>query len=106
MLLPTTEPELVYLFPTEISQRCCFEKRAFSLPLNYDITKKRTGRTIKPLCQKPQLLIKYNDIMKEQEDRGFIDRADESSTANTYLINYLIDFEKNSITTQIRISHD
>jgi hypothetical protein len=49
---------------------------------NYDIKKKRTKCTIKRLISpKPQLLTKYNDIKQEQENRGFIERVDESSTA-------------------------
>ncbi|XP_060588234.1 uncharacterized protein LOC132743696 [Ruditapes philippinarum] len=76
------------------------------LPSNYNITKKRTECAIKRLSQKPQMLMKYNDIIQEQENRGFIERVDESSRAKRvhYIPHHGV--EKNSTTTPIRIVYD
>jgi hypothetical protein len=52
------------------------------------------------------MLMKYNDIIQEQENRKYIERVDESSTANRvhYIPHHGV--KKNSTTTPIRIVYD
>jgi hypothetical protein len=58
------------------------------------------------LSQKPQMLMKYNDIIQEQEKRYFIERVDDSSTAKRVHYKAHRGFKNNSTTTPIRIVYD
>ena len=44
-----------------------------ALPSNYDITLKRTESTISRLRREPEVQKKYDEIIREQERRGFIE---------------------------------
>lgn len=44
------------------------------LPSNYDVTKRRTERTIKRLRQEPEIIQQYNEIIADQQRRDFIEK--------------------------------
>jgi len=45
------------------------------LPLNYQVIKRRTRSLVKRLSDTPDLMKIYNQIIKEQENRGFIEKV-------------------------------
>ncbi|XP_053402668.1 uncharacterized protein LOC128557990 [Mercenaria mercenaria] len=49
------------------------------LPTNYEIARKRTENTIRRLSSQPHILKKYGDIITDQEQRGFIEKIDNSA---------------------------
>ena len=67
---------------------------------------KRTRATIKRINQTPDLLRKYGAIIKDQEERGFIEKI--SSTASNYNSHYIPHHpvKKDSPTTPLRIVYD
>ncbi|XP_053391600.1 uncharacterized protein LOC128554345 [Mercenaria mercenaria] len=73
------------------------------LPTNYQITKRRTENTIRRLSAEPEILLKYGEIIAEQERRGFIEKVDEDSQATRvhYIPHHPV--KKDSSTTPIRI---
>ena len=52
------------------------------LPSNYQVTKRRTRSLVKRLSDTPDLMKIYNQIIKEQENRGFIEKVVEKSPLN------------------------
>ena len=96
----TQTPEGMYIarFPWK-------EDKPF-LPSNINICKKRTTTLLQKLRQTPDLLNIYDNIIKDQEKRGFIERVDENDTAEH--IHYLSHraVKKDSATTPIRIVYD
>ena len=58
-----------------------------ALPTNHIVCEKRTRATIKRINQTPDLLCKYGTIVKDQEERGFIEKI--SSTALNYNSHYI-----------------
>ncbi|XP_052271430.1 uncharacterized protein LOC127872142 [Dreissena polymorpha] len=77
------------------------------LPSNYDIVKARTESTLRRLRREPHLLQKYDEIIAEQERRGFIERID-NDTPPTGQLHYIPHHpvKKDSATTPIRIVYD
>ncbi|XP_053391450.1 uncharacterized protein LOC128554226 [Mercenaria mercenaria] len=77
------------------------------LPTNYEVTKKRTENTIRRLQRDPYLLQKYDDIITEQERRGFIEKV-ITDTPPTGQVHYIPHHpvKKESSTTPIRIVYD
>ncbi|XP_053406534.1 uncharacterized protein LOC123530253 [Mercenaria mercenaria] len=77
------------------------------LPTNYEVTKKRTENTIRRLQKNPYLLQKYDDIITEQERRGFIEKV-ITDTPPTGQVHYIPHHpvKKESSTTPIRIVYD
>ena len=73
------------------------------LPTNHIVCEKRTRATIKRINQMPDLLRKYGTIIKDQEEKGFIEKI--SSTASNYNSHYIphLPVKKDSPTTPLRI---
>ena len=77
-----------------------------TLPTNPAVTERRTRQLVKRLVKTPQLLQLYNQIITEQQARGFIERVElynDNSTVH-YIPHHAV--EKNSPTTPIRIVFD
>ena len=75
------------------------------LPSNLATCTRRTHALVNKLRQTPELLRLYDNIIKEQERRGFIERVDADTTENVhYLPHHPI--KKDSPTTPIRIVYD
>ncbi len=76
------------------------------LPTNNIVCEKRTRATIKRLNQTPGLLHTYGSIIKEQEERGFIEKI--SDTVPNHNVHYIPHHpvKKDSPTTPIRIVYD
>ena len=76
------------------------------LPTNISICKKRTTTLVYKLKQTPELLSIYDNIIKDQEKRGFIARVnDDDTTENTHYLPHR-PVKKDSVTTPIRIVYD
>ncbi|XP_048582690.1 uncharacterized protein LOC116603367 [Nematostella vectensis] len=76
------------------------------LPTNFSICERRTRATARRLHQTPDLMKSYDDIIKEQEARGFIEKVsnpDPSDHAH-YIPHHHV--KKESSTTPIRIVFD
>lgn len=76
------------------------------LPTNFSTCAHRTRSLAYKLALNPPLLTKYNDILTDQECRGFIERVtDPTSTSRChYLPHHAV--RKDSSTTPIRIVYD
>ena len=49
------------------------------LPSNYEVCQRRTRSLVRRLASTPDLMKTYNQIIKEQERRGFVERVSSSS---------------------------
>ena len=80
------------------------------LPSNYHTCKRRTKHLLIRLRQSPQLLKLYDNIISDQERRGFIERVNDTSPLTTpeSPVHYLSHrpVKKDSQTTPIRIVYD
>ena len=79
------------------------------LPTNYSVAKRRTENVIKRLSRNPEMMSMYDKIIKDQEQRGFIEKVEmhrETETANTvhYIPHHPV--KKDSATTPVRIVYD
>ena len=77
------------------------------LPSNSEITKQRTRSMIRKLTADPEKLRMYNDIIQEQQSRGFIERVNNPDTTNGvchYIPHHAV--LKDSTTTPLRIVYD
>ena len=76
------------------------------LPTNITIAERRTRHLVKRLAMTPKLLQVYNQILTEQETRGFIERVEVSRdhSGTHYIPHHSV--EKDSLTTPIRIVFD
>ena len=77
------------------------------LPTNFDITQRRTRSMVHNLAKDPQKLKMYNDVIVEQERRGFIERVACPGVTKGkchYLPHHAV--FKESATTPIRIVYD
>ena len=76
------------------------------LPSNLTICERRTRALTRRLQQTPELLKCYNDIIKEQDARGFIEKVNNSQPSDRahYLPHHPV--KKDSSTTPIRIVFD
>ena len=76
------------------------------LPSNYSVAQKCTRALLSKMRKTPDLLQLYNNILEEQEKRGFIERVDDSSKVKDvhYLPHHPV--KKNSPTTPVRIVYD
>ncbi|VDI61509.1 Hypothetical predicted protein [Mytilus galloprovincialis] len=54
------------------------------LPTNKAVAFRRTESVIKRLRKEPKLLLKYGEIIDEQEKRGFIERVDNEEIKPKY----------------------
>ena len=74
------------------------------LPDNYNITLRRTQNTICRLREKPAMLQKYGETMKDQEKRGFIEKVNHLP-CNKGPVQYIPHHgvKKQSVTTPVRI---
>ena len=77
-----------------------------TLPTNFTVAEHRTRQLVKRLAKTPELLRVYNQIIAEQEARGFIERVE--LTSNNSRVHYIPHHavEKDSPTTPIRIVCD
>ena len=76
------------------------------LPTNFPVCQNRTKTMIRRLVQSPELLRTYDDILSDQEKRGFIEKVPNASPVkgSHYLPHRPI--KKESSTTPIRIVYD
>ena len=76
------------------------------LPTNIAVAERRTRHLVKRLAMTPKLLQVYNQILTEQEARGFIERVDvtKDHSGTHYLPHHPV--EKDSPTNPIRIVFD
>ncbi|XP_052256469.1 uncharacterized protein LOC127861830 [Dreissena polymorpha] len=77
------------------------------LPTNYDVAVSRTQNMIKRLRTDPYMFQKYDDIINEQRERGFIETVDENLKTGQpvhYIPHHSV--RKESLTTPIRIVYD
>jgi len=59
------------------------------LPSNYDVSVRRTHSMVKHLRRDPFLFRKYDDIINEQLERGFIEAVDED-TQPSHPVHYIL----------------
>ncbi|XP_061168132.1 uncharacterized protein LOC133177057 [Saccostrea echinata] len=78
-----------------------------TLPLNKDKAYHRTVSVINRLKMEPKMLIKYGEIIAEQERRGFIEKVDSKLPTNRK-VHFIPHFpvKKDSVTTPVRIVYD
>ena len=78
-----------------------------ALSSNYDITVKRTESSISRLRREPEVLKKYDEIIREQERRGFIELvpAEKEPPSQVHYIPHH-PVEKDSSTTPVRIVYE
>ena len=77
------------------------------LPSNAKITKQRTHSMVRRLAANPEKLHLYNDIIQEQQSRGFIEKVKDLDTTNEvchYIPHHAV--HKDSTTTPLRIVYD
>jgi len=75
------------------------------LPDNYHICQRRTHLLVHRLAQSPGMLQTYDNILRDQVDRGFIEPvASEEDGATHYIPHHPV--KKDSTTTPIRIVYD
>ena len=77
------------------------------LPSNAEITEQRTRSMVRRLTADPEKLRMYNDIIQEQQSRGFIEKVTDANTSNGvchYIPHHAV--YKDSATTPIRIVYD
>jgi len=77
-----------------------------TLPSNYAICAKRTRAMVHRLAKTPHLLKLYNNIIEDQENRGFIERVSNSSVSTSVHHIPHRPVRKESLTTPIRIVYD
>jgi len=75
------------------------------LPNNYFVCQGRTRSLVHRLAQTPGMLLTYDRILKEQVDRGFIERVTPDGNSTTHYIPHH-PVRKDSSTTPIRIVYD
>lgn len=93
----TSEGIYIARFPWKINKP--------DLPSNFATCKGRTLTLLNKLRKSPELLQLYDGIMKEQEQRGFIERVHNDTTDNVhYLPHHPV--KKDSVITPIRIVYD
>ncbi|XP_065893821.1 uncharacterized protein [Dysidea avara] len=104
--LQTYQDTCVYQSPTGmyVARFPWKEDRPF-LPSNFAICQKRTTHLLNKLRGTPQLLKIYDEIILEQERRGFIERINDHSTNNTHYLPHR-PVKKDSTTTPIRIIYN
>ncbi|XP_071133119.1 uncharacterized protein [Mytilus edulis] len=78
------------------------------LPTNQAVAFRRTESVIKRLQKEPKLLLKYGEIIGEQEKRGLIERVDNEEIKPNIKLHYIPHHpvKKDSVTTPIRIVYD
>ena len=93
----TPEGPFIARFPWEVDKP--------HLPSNITICKERTQTLVNKLRKTPHLLQLYDGIIKEQEERGFIERVYDDATPDVhYLPHHPV--KKESATTHIRVVYD
>ena len=78
------------------------------LPSNYEVCQRRTRSLVRRLASTPDLMKTYNQIIKEQERRGFVERVSSSSQLRNGQTHYIPHHHvrKESSITPIRIVYD
>ena len=79
LITQTPEGEYIARFPWKVDRP--------HLPTNISICKKQTITLVHKLKQTPELLNIYDNIFKDQEKRGFIERVkDDDTTEYTHYL--------------------
>ena len=78
------------------------------LPSNYEVCKQRTRSLVRRLASTPDLMRTYDQIIKEQERRGFVERVSSTSQLGNVQAHYIPHHHvrKESSTTPIRVVYD
>ena len=78
------------------------------LPSNYEVCKQRTRSLVRRLASTPDLMRTYDQIIKEQERRGFVERVSSTSQLGNGQAHYIPHHhvKKESSTTPIRVVYD
>lgn len=79
-----------------------------TLPSNEVIARRRTVSVVNRLKKEPKLLQIYGQIIKEQEDRGFVERVPDNELHTDGKVHFIPHHpvKKDSATTPIRIVYD
>ena len=75
------------------------------LPSNYEVCKRRTRSLVRRLASTPELMITYDQIIKDQERRGFVEKVNSTSIIPAHYIPHH-HVRKDSVTTPIRVVYD
>ena len=76
---------------------------------NYILAKRRLSSQIKRLQMDPEMLDKYNQIIKEQQDAGIIEEAPKynvQTAGKTYYMPHQLVVREDRVTTKLRIVYD
>ena len=78
------------------------------LPSNYEVCKQRIRSLVRRLASTPDLMRTYDQIIKEQERRGFVERVSSTSQSGNGQAHYIPHHHvrKESSTTPIRVVYD
>ena len=78
------------------------------LPSNYEVCKQRTRSLFHRLASTPDLMRTYDQIIKEQERRGFVERVSSTSQLGNGQARYIPHHHvrKESSTTPMRVVYD
>ena len=90
----TSEGTYVAKFPWKVDKP--------DLPSNFATCKGRTLTLVNKLRRSPELLQLYDGIIKEQEQRGFIERVNDDAANDVHYLSHH-PVKKDSLTTPIRI---
>ena len=93
----TREPEGAYV------ARFPWRPNPPSLPNNFLVAERRTCQMLKWLAKTPNLLLMYNNIINEQEARGFIEHVEPTDDQTNFHCISHYTAEKDSPMTPIRI---
>ena len=107
-----------YLKPNEVRIRLNGIRYEVELPWkekypdisdNYILAKRRLYSQIKRLQKDPEILDKYNQIMKEQQEAGIIEEVPEyniSTAGKNYYMSHQLVVREDRVTTKLRIVYD
>ena len=78
------------------------------LPSNYEVCQRRTRSLVRRLANTPDLMKTYNQIIKEQERRGFVEKVSSTLQLGNGQAHYIPHHHvrKESSTTPIRVVYD
>ena len=79
------------------------------LPDNYETTYKRLMSLLNRLRQEPQVLLEYNAVIRDQIERGIVERVSEPASGEDGRVHYLPHhaiIRRDKETTKLRIVYD
>ncbi len=80
-----------------------------TLPDNYNLSKKRLLGLLHRLKQRPSVLKEYDTTIKEQFNRGIVDKVDESERSNSGVTHYIPHhavIRQDKLTTKLRVVYN